>query len=120
VRPYLVFAFIALILYLAVQVFLLLSWIDHAPSFTLEIILFLLFITSLIYRYIFRFSPQGPETVSKFYLLSIAIKLLGGCALMAAVIIIDKTGAIGNVVLFLTGYVLFTTAEIIFLMLNKD
>jgi len=118
-KPYLVFASIALVLYLLVQGLFLGRWISAIPSFTIEIILFLFFITALIYRYIYRFAPQGSEVVSRFYLLSIALKLLGGCSLVTAIIILDKANAVANVVLFLIGYLVFTIAEIAFLIRLK-
>ena len=115
-RPYLVFTLIGLGLYLGVEGLVVLHWIQKPPSYTLAIILFLLLITSLIYRYIFRFASHGPETVSRFYLLSIVLKLLGGCSFIAAIMVMDKDGTPANVVLFLLGYIVFTIAEVVFLM----
>jgi hypothetical protein len=119
VKPYFVFAFMGVIIYLGIQGMVALEWISQPPTFTLEILLFLLFITALIYRYLVRFSPQGPEAVTRFYLLSIALKLIGGCTLIAAIIVMDNAGAGGNVILFLSGYALFTAAEIVFLLQLK-
>ncbi|HEY5824708.1 MAG TPA: hypothetical protein VIT44_10095 [Cyclobacteriaceae bacterium] len=119
-RPYLVFALIGLGLYLGVEGLIGLHWIQKPPSYTLVIILFLFFITSLIYRYIFRFASHGPETVTRFYLLSIVLKLLGGCSFIAAIMVMDKEGTPGNVVLFLLGYIIFTIAEVVFLMRLKS
>jgi len=118
-RSYLVFALIGFVFYLSIEGLYFLNWIENLPSYRLEIILFLFFITSLIYRYIFRFVSKGPEVVSQFYLLSIAIKLLGGCSFIVAIIILDKPNMAGNVVLFLAGYIVFTIAEIVFLMRLK-
>jgi hypothetical protein len=115
-KPYFVFALLGFILYLGIEGLYFLNWIETPPSYTLEIILFLFFITSLIYRYIFRFTSKGPEVVSQFYLFSIAIKLLGGCSFIAAIIILDKPNMAGNVALFLTAYIVFTAAEIAFLI----
>ena len=115
-KPYLVFALIGLFLYMGVKVLVAFNCLHEAPTYAIEIVLFLFFITSLIYRYIFRFASKGPEVVSQFYLLSIAVKLLGGCSFIVAIIILDKPHMPGNVVLFLVGYIVFTVAEIVFLM----
>jgi len=115
-RPYFVFALIGVFLFLGVKAFVVLNWLKISPSYTLETVLFLFFITSLIYRYIFRFASKGPEVVSQFYLLSIAIKLLGGCSFIVAISVLDKPNMTGNVVLFLVGYIVFTIAEIAFLI----
>jgi hypothetical protein len=115
-RPYFVFALIGFVFYFSIEGFYFFNWIERPPSYRLEIILFLFFITSLIYRYIFRFASKGPEVVSQFYLLSIAMKLLGGCSFIAAIIFLDRPNMAGNVILFLIAYIVFTASEIAFLI----
>ena len=119
-RPYFVFGLTGIALFLGVYGMVLLKWAQQIPTYTLEIILFLFFITSLIYRYLLRFVSKGPEVVSQFYLLSIAIKLLGGCSFIVAVSILDKPNVAGNVTLFLVVYIAFTVVEIGFLMKLKN
>ncbi len=119
-RPYLVFALLGVLVYLSVKGLVFLNWPSSEPTYTLEIILFLVFITSFIYRYILRFASQGAQILTQFYLLSIAIKLLAGCSFITALILLDKQNATGNVLLFLAGYILFTVTEIMFLMRLKN
>lgn len=119
-KAYFVFALFAIGLFLGVKGMVLLGWIAQMPSYALEIVLFLFFITSFIYRYLFRFASKGREVVSQFYLLSIAIKLLGACSFIVAVFILDKPNVAGNVILFLAGYIVFTGVEIAFLLKVKS
>jgi hypothetical protein len=119
-KAYVVFALTGLALFFGVKAMVLLNWMEHIPTYTLEIVLFLFFITGLIYRYLSQFASKGREIVSQFYLLSIAIKLLGGCSFIVAVFLLDKPNVVGNVILFLIGYIVFTGVEIGFLLQLKD
>lgn len=120
-RPYFVFALTGLIIYFSVVIFTWLQWLSAPPSYTLLIVLALFFITSFIYNYIARFATMGPEAITRFYLFSIVLKLIAGCSLISVLVITDREGAFGNTVLFLVGYILFTSVEIVFLLgLRKE
>lgn len=114
-KPYISFAAVASLLYFTIRAMVSIGWLPDKPSYALEVILYVVFITALIYRYILRFSAQGPETTTQFYLLSIALKLFAGCAFVTAIAVLDKAGARGNVVLFLVSYIIFTGLEVMFL-----
>ncbi len=115
-KPYLYFASTGLIIYLSVLLFVEFGWLLSPPSYTLIILLSLLFITALIYNYIARFAAMGPEAITRFYLLSIVLKLIAGCSLISVLVISDREGAFGNTVLFLVSYILFTSVEIVSLL----
>ena len=120
-KPYLYFVLTGLVIYLSIWFFTELGWLLVSPSYTLLIILSLLFITALIYHYIARFAAMGPEAITRFYLLSIVLKLITGCCLISVLVITDREGAFGNTVLFLVSYILFTSVEIVFLLgLRKE
>lgn len=120
-KPYFYFALTGLMIYLSVLIFVELGWLLHAPSYTIIILLSLLFVTAVIYNYIARFAAMGPEAITRFYLLSIALKLMVGCSMILVVVIFDRDGASGNTVLFLISYIIFTSVEIVFLFgLRKE
>jgi hypothetical protein len=62
---------------------------------------------------------KPAESFTSVYLGSITIKLLLSCAFIIIVILADRPRADYNALFFLVGYVIFTTAEVIFLLLKK-
>jgi hypothetical protein len=88
-------------------------WLVAWPSFTIGIIFFLGFSTSIIYWYLSNL--KDPSGFVQFYLLSISVKMLSGFALIILVFFEDKPGIALNAGLFLVGYSLFTAVEIILL-----
>ena len=81
-----------------------------------EITIFLAVITVTSYFLVRKRSAQDLTTV---YLLSITVKLLFSCVFVIAFIVLDKEHANYNVVFFMSGYVIFTAAEVAFLLLKK-
>ncbi|MEI9919564.1 MAG: hypothetical protein WDO14_12265 [Bacteroidota bacterium] len=53
------------------------------------------------------------------YLLSITSKIVLSCGFVIAFILLDRPNADYNAVFFLVGYVIFTAAEVIFLLLKS-
>jgi hypothetical protein len=88
-------------------------WIEHLPSFFYETLILLLFSTLTIFAYLYRL--HRPDFFVPLYLLTMAVKLLAFGAYNAVMILMDKAGAIANVIFFLLIYVLFTVLEIAFL-----
>lgn len=91
----------------------------QAPSFSVEITLILGIFTGVLFSYLDKIRIHQPDIFSSFYLLSIAVKLIGGLALMGAVFWLDKPSAFGNAIVFLVGYCVFTGVEVFFLVLKK-
>lgn len=81
-----------------------------------EILIFLAFITIFSIRLVRKQSAQNFVTL---YLISITIKIVLSCGFVATFILLDKPAANYNVVFFIAGYVIFTAAEVIFLLLKK-
>jgi hypothetical protein len=62
---------------------------------------------------------RSGENLTQVYLGSITIKLLLSCGFVAWFILYDREQANSNVIFFLVAYVIFTAAEVIFLLLKK-
>jgi len=90
-----------------------LSWINSLPSFFYQIILFLLFATFVIFRYLYRL--EKPDFFVRLYLLTMVVKFIAYGAFNLIVILEDRSGAPANVVFFMVVYFLFTALEIVFL-----
>ena len=86
------------------------------PSYSFEIVGILAVFTGIVYRYLYHLRQRQPETFGPFYLLSIALKLIAGLALLGTVIWLDESAAFGNAVVFLVSYGIFTTAEVVLLL----
>lgn len=80
------------------------------------IIVFLAAITIASYVFVRK---KPPEKFTSVYLLSITIKIFLSCVFVIILILVDKPSANYNTVFFLIGYVIFTTAEVAFLLLKK-
>lgn len=81
-----------------------------------EILIFLSFITVFSIRLLRKQSPQNFVTL---YVTTIAIKMVLSCGFVIVFIIDDRSAANYNVVFFIAGYVIFTAAEVIFLLVKK-
>lgn len=93
-----------------------LSWIDALPSFFYQTILFLLFATAVVFRYLYR--VRKPDFFVQLYLLTMALKILAYAAFNLVVILEDRSGAARNVAFFMVLYFLFTAIEVVFLYLK--
>jgi len=82
------------------------------PSFLYESTWLLAMVTSVIVLYVYR---AAGDYFVRFYLLSLAVKLLACAGYCLWMIRDDPSGAMANVIYFLTIYLLFTTLEIAFL-----
>jgi len=100
---------IAGIMLLAVR----LTWIDGLPSFFYQTILFLLFATLVVFRYLYK--ADNPGFFVHLYLLTMAVKFIAYGAFNLIVIREDPTGAAKNVAFFMFIYLVFTVLEVVFL-----
>jgi hypothetical protein len=83
------------------------------PSYFYQTLIFLLFGTSVLFVYLYRFNK--PDFFIQLYLLSMAVKLIAYGAYNFVMILDDKGGATENVVWFGLLYFIFTALEIGFL-----
>ena len=90
-----------------------LSWIDALPSFFYQILLFLIFATVVVFRYLYR--VDKPDFFVQLYLLTIVVKFIAYVVFNLVVILQDRAGAAKNVAFFLINYLLFTALEVVFL-----
>jgi hypothetical protein len=86
--------------------------IARPPSFTGEILIFVGVTTVILFRYVYR-APS--ESFVPFYLLTMAVKLLGYGGFAVLIILLDQKNAAPNVILFLVAYGLLTLLEVVFL-----
>jgi hypothetical protein len=90
---------------------------ETPPSWDIGIVTFLAITTVAIYLFLYR--KNDPEKFTQIYLLSITVKLLVSCVFVIIFIVTDRAGADFNAVFFMAGYVIFTTLEVVFLLLKK-
>ena len=83
------------------------------PSFTSEIVIFLLLSTIVLYMVIVRRLGVRPTDFVIIYLGITVLRILLFGAFIFVVIRFDKAGAWRNATLFLVCYFLFTTVEIL-------
>ena len=97
------------------------GWIELEPSFSLEIVSSLAFLTLALFYYLQKIQQSSPQKFIQSYMLSITVKMLLGCVLILVMIFTDRHGAITNALLFILSYFTFTALDIAFLLqLFKD
>ncbi len=96
------------------------GWIELEPSFSIEIVSFLAFLTLALFYYLQKTQQSSPQKFIQSYMLSITVKMLLGCVLILVIIFTDKDGAIANALLFILSYFSLTSIEIFFLLKGKS
>jgi len=86
------------------------------PTYWMEILIFISFMTLLIYYNLNKLKAHRPEAFTQFYLLSIVLKMVGGLTLITFIVWDNPTSAIGNVSLFIVSYLILTILEVFFLL----
>lgn len=89
------------------------------PEFWLEILLFIFLVTLVIGYNLMRLRIKQPGIFVPFYLLSIALKMVAGLALIFFLVLDSPSEAAESAALFLLSYILFTAVEVLFLV-RKD
>lgn len=90
------------------------------PTYWIEILFFVLFITVVIYYNLNKLRSKQPEAFTQFYLLSIVLKMIGGLTLIFFIVWDAPSAAIGNVTLFIVSYLILTFLEVYFLLSRSD
>lgn len=104
---------LALLIYGSLFGALRLGWIDHVPTYYVEVLLFVFLTTLILFSYLYRAAP-GAHFV-QLYLLTMVLKLLGYAAFGLVIILSDRGGAASNAALFIITYLMFTALEVAFL-----
>jgi hypothetical protein len=86
------------------------------PSYWVEILTFITFMTLVVYYNLNKLSHKQPEAFTQFYLLSIALKMVAGLTLISMIVGSDTSAAIGNVTLFIVSYLILTFLEVYYLL----
>jgi hypothetical protein len=89
----------------------LLAW-WNMPTYWIEILAVNFFITVVLYIYLLKVQTQQPQIFTQFYLLSIVLKMVGGLTLITYVVWDAPGEAFGNVVTFISSYLIFTIVEV--------
>lgn len=86
------------------------------PGMWIQVLVFL-FVTMLIIGVnLLRMRKNQPQVFVQFYLLSIALKMIAGLAFIFFLIWDNPTEAAPLAALFMVAYILFTGAEVVFLL----
>jgi ABC-type multidrug transport system permease subunit len=88
------------------------EWIE-LPSYFFQTLIFLLFGTSILFVFLYKFDKHGFFV--QLYLLTMAVKLVAYGTYNFVMILDDANGAAQNVVWFMMLYFIFTMVEIGFL-----
>jgi hypothetical protein len=88
------------------------------PTWYIGFVSFLSITTYFVYIFLQRPGNADPEKFTRLYLLSITVKILVACVFVITFVMSDRPGADYNALFFLVGYVIFTAAEVIFLLLK--
>ena len=83
------------------------------PTYSKEILLFLLGITTVVYYKLYKRQPG--EGFVQAYLLSIVLKMVCGLALILFIVLTEPAAAVENAALFILAYLLLTFLEVSFL-----
>jgi len=113
IRFFLVLSVAALAIAGIMMVAIRLTWIDALPSFFYRTILFLMFATFVVFRYLYKADKSGFFV--QLYLLTMAVKFIAYGVFNVIVIREDPAGAASNVAFFIFSYLVFTALEVVFL-----
>ena len=113
IRFFLVLSVAALAIAGIMMVAIRLTWIDALPSFFYQTILFLMFATFVVFRYLYKADKSGFFV--QLYLLTMAVKFIAYGVFNVIVIREDPAGAASNVAFFIFSYLVFTALEVVFL-----
>ncbi len=94
------------------------AWV--LPSYWVEILFFVLFITVVVYYNLNKLRTRQPEVFTQFYLLSIVLKMVGGLTFISFIVWTEPSASIGNVTLFIISYLTLTFLEVYFLLSKSD
>lgn len=86
-----------------------------APSFSIEIIIFLFFSTLGFYFFLLKKIAHNPQDFIGAFLLTLVLRFLVFAGFMLVIILIDKPESSNNALFFMIAYVIFTVVEVAFL-----
>ena len=88
----------------------------NLPAMWIQVLVFLFVAMLIIGVNLLRIRKSQPQVFVQFYLLSIALKMLAGLAFIFFLIWDNPAEAAPLAALFMVGYILFTGAEVVFLL----
>ena len=88
----------------------------NLPAMWIQVLVFLFVAMLIIGVNLLRIRKSQPQIFVQFYLLSIALKMLAGLAFIFFLIWDNPVQAAATAALFLIAYILFTVAEVVYLV----
>ena len=89
------------------------GWFSGIPSFYFATLIFISFVTVIVYAYLHN--QKQSDSFTLMFLLLLVVKLLACLAYAIVIVLKDKPGAPPNIIAFLAIYVLCTVVETSFL-----
>ncbi|MCW5910288.1 MAG: hypothetical protein KIT62_04400 [Cyclobacteriaceae bacterium] len=86
------------------------------PPLWVQVLIFLFLIHLIIGFNLVRIRKKQPQMFTQFYLLSIALKMVAGLAFIFFLVWDNPAEAGPTAALFMVAYVLFTLAEVVYLL----
>jgi hypothetical protein len=86
------------------------------PSLWIQVLLFLFIVTLIIGFNLIRIRKNQPQVFVQFYLLSISVKMVAGLIFIFFLVWDNPVQAAPVATLFMVGYILFTSVEVVFLL----
>lgn len=86
------------------------------PHMWIQVLVFLFLATLIIGFNLVRIREKQPQAFALFYLLSIAVKMVAGLAFIFFLVWDNPLQAASTAALFLIAYILFTVAEVVYLV----
>ena len=95
-------------------------FVDGAPSFLMEILVFCVLITDLVYFVIHNISLIDPTVFVRTFLMSVVLKIILSGVAIVILLKLDPAAANSNAVFYLGCYGAFTALEVVMLYNQKN
>jgi hypothetical protein len=111
---------LAVLLWAATNWLIARALIQKAPSYLLEVLLFLSTSTVIVFYFLQKTKTTEPLDFVKNFLLSVILKILLGALFIFILMRLDSASAYANALFFMISYLLFTGYEVAVLMKRKN
>jgi hypothetical protein len=111
---------LATLIGLTVRLLELYSLVDRAPSYWMEILLFFVLITVLVYFVLHKITLIDPTEFVRAFLMSVVLKIIVSGVAIVILLKLDPAGANSNAVFYLGCYGAFTALEVVVLYKQKN
>ncbi len=95
-------------------------FVDGAPSYWMEILVFFVLITVLVYFVLHKISLIDPTEFVRTFLMSVVLKIILSGVAIVILLKLDPAAANSNAVFYLGCYGAFTALEVVMLYKQKN